>query len=458
MSARGTIRMVRRGDGTVRWSLYFRRAGETPYEKRFPEFRSVDDRAKVEAAAAPYRIALAAKRRPTEPAEGETFADWFDRYLGWRALQPTGGESVTDSRGRLKKWILPRIGTTPIARVTKVQLEDLVAWLDEQVADEALSAKTAANAWGEVTVGLGVATSAKRATGLRALAINPALGIEGPTKGTTKTNPFLRPDELARLFSHADVPLERRHVYAVATYTACRQGELRALRVRDVDLEAMQISVSKQRKGGVEKARTKTGRARVVTIEPHLVPLLAALTEGRPGDAFLLSVRAHNRCASNLRADLTTAGCTREALHVPRSDPMRAHLVFHSLRGTCGTHMAVRRDPPQDIQWRLGHTTALMTEHYISEARYAAGASFGVPLGPLPTCLIHPEPDEIRVVIGSVIVTTSEAETPTKGWRRRESNPGPKISRLPASTCVSGHLSRPRLRGPARSLWDYPPV
>lgn|GEM_PF-4443847 len=55
------------------------------------------------------------------------------------------------------------------------------------------------------------------------------------------------------------IPLERRHVYAVATYTAMRQGELRALRVNDIDFDAMQITVARQVKNGKEKDRTKTG-------------------------------------------------------------------------------------------------------------------------------------------------------------------------------------------------------
>src|SRR5438067_2048781 len=46
--------------------------------------------------------------------------------------------------------------------------------------------------------------------------------------------------------------------------------------------------------------------------------------------------------------------------------------------------MALRRDPPQDVQWRAGHTTSAMTEKYIAEARYQAGANFGEPLPPLP--------------------------------------------------------------------------
>ena len=52
---------------------------------------------------------------------------------------------------------------------------------------------------------------------------------------------------------------------------------------------------------------------------------------------------------------------------------------------------------------------------------------------------------------GGPVRSGAESIRVVEWWRRRESNPGPKTSRLPASTCVSGHLHRPRLRGSARS-------
>jgi integrase len=117
-----------------------------------------------------------------------------------------------------------------------------------------------------------------------------------------------------------------------------------------------------------------------------LVPLLRVLVEGKGRDAMLLHVWKRTDCARFLRADLERAGCSREALH--KSTETHAHLTFHNLRDTCLTDMAVRRDPPQDIQWRAGHTTAAMTEKYIENARYEAGANFGEPLPPLPACLL----------------------------------------------------------------------
>jgi integrase len=123
-----------------------------------------------------------------------------------------------------------------------------------------------------------------------------------------------------------------------------------------------------------------------VNIEPNLLPLLRVLVDQKKPMDHLLVVRAHNRCATKLRADLLKAGVTRTALHVETEQT--AHLTFHNLKDTCGTHMAVRRDPPQDIQWRLAHKDAKTTEIYIGEARYAAGANFGEPLAPLPPDLL----------------------------------------------------------------------
>lgn len=324
-------------------------------------------------------------------SRGISVADWFDAYFKWREARPTGGESVSDARGRFKNWIAPTLGPLPMLDVTRDHVEAFVTKLDAAVAEKRIAAKTALNIFSDLRAGFTVATAGKDKS-LRVLQSNPARDVAPPDQTPDRAKTFLRPDEVLRLLSCERIPLDRRHAYAVAIYTALRQGELRALRVRDVDLDAMQITVAKTIKNGVEKQRTKTGRLRVVQIEPNLVPLLRVLMSGKEENERLLQVRAHNRCAIFLRADLVLAGCTREALHT--DDEMRQHLTFHNLRDTCLTHMAVRRDAPQDVQWRAGHTTAAMTEKYIAEARYQAGANFGTPLGPLPSCLLVPSRDE----------------------------------------------------------------
>ena len=46
---------------------------------------------------------------------------------------------------------------------------------------------------------------------------------------------------------------------------------------------------------------------------------------------------------------------------------MRARMKFHNLRDRCLTPMAVRRDPPEDVQWRGLYSSECGRQH---AARY----------------------------------------------------------------------------------------
>lgn len=393
MSARGQLKSLPNRDGTVRWVLYFREKGQPDAQVRCSAYNKPEDRPAVEKWADEIRRIRAEQKLVKE--EPLTVSKWFPEYYDWR-----GGETVDDARGRFRKWIEPRIGTVLMSKVTRDMLEQRVsAYLDEQVDAGTIGWKTALNIWGEVTAGFAFATRGRTKDGrknlsLRCLETNPAESAAGPSKGTTKIKPFLRPDELRKLLSCTRVKLHRRQVYAVAVFTGMRQAELRGLRVRDVDFDAMQISVVRQIKGKIEKQRTKNGRGRVVAIEPNLVPLLRALCEGKTADQRILRMQVgSNHPAEQLRADLLKAGCTREALHVGPDDPMRAPMRFHNLKDTCGVHMVMRGDEPAHIQWRLAHGDLRTTEIYIREAKYQAGPNFGEPLAPIPSELIEGSKD-----------------------------------------------------------------
>jgi hypothetical protein len=137
-------------------------------------------------------------------ATKETVSEWYERYYDWRELRPRGSESTDDSRGRFKKWIEPKLGTTPITKVTRDDLERIAEYLDDQVADEVIAAKTATNIWGEITVGFAFAKKGGnkfgKNTALRVLSMDPAEDAVGPDAGTDKQKPFLRvPTTLRRL-------------------------------------------------------------------------------------------------------------------------------------------------------------------------------------------------------------------------------------------------------------------
>lgn len=344
-----------------------------------------DDRAG--AAALAVRLAHHARKVGAVRVDStETVSEWFVRYFEWRETRPRA-ESIADRRARVAKWVIPHIGACPMATVTSDEIRAVVRSLDDAVKGNAISWKTALNVWGEVTKAFADACELN-VDALRVRQDNPVERVRGPERGDVRSKPFLRPGELVALLGCAAVPLRRRQLYAVAAYTGLRVGELRGLRVGDVSLGAGQVSVVRQASAThVVKARTKTGRARAVPIEASLAPLLAVLVTDRPAGAPLLDIKNEPH-AQLVRGDLQKAGCTREALFA--DDAMRAPFVFHNFRDTCLTHMAVRRDPPQDIQWRAGHTTPAMTERYIAEARHQAGPGFGHPFPALPEALTAP--------------------------------------------------------------------
>ena len=407
--------MARPLTGSPRWNARKRiwEARVTPVEggaRHVVPMPGIGEDEKGRAADMARKLAERARQTSAVPVTSkETVNEWFARYFTWREDRPQA-ETIADRRTRITKWVSPIIGTIPMVDVTDEDLRAVVAHLDEAVSREDISWKTAANIWGEVTKGFSDACELNEKA-LRVRRDDPSERVRGPQKGDLRRKPFLRPDELTALYACREIPVYRRRLYAVAACTALRIGELRGLHVEDVDLGAGQLHVVRQASRlKREKGRTKTGRARTIPIEPVLRPLLTELVRGRGRAATLLEIRNEDH-ARLVREDLVKAGCTRAALTA--DDDMRAPFVFHGFRDTCLTHMAVRRDAPQDVQWRAGHTTPIMTERYIAQAQFEAGKGFGEPFPPIP----------LELVFESVYRTDSTQETTRILCEGRELNP-----------------------------------
>jgi len=167
---------------------------------------------------------------------------------------------------------------------------------------------------------------------------------------------------------------------------------LEALTAADVDAAHGTIMISKQAdrttKGRKGTKATKTKSVRTVDIEPNVRALVEWLTKRPQGKAGrLLRMPPPEDRAELLRKDLRTVGVTREALHIER-DPRQRAIVFHDLRDTGLTHMAVRGDTPIAIQWAGGHTDFKTTQGYIARGQVEA-RRIGAPLPPLPPGLFE---------------------------------------------------------------------
>jgi len=247
-------------------------------------------------------------------------------------------------------------------------LEDLVAELDAKVVEGRLAWKTACNVWGVTQKLFKDACRAKRRE-LRVLGRDVCAGVLGPDRGDRPSLQYLHPDEFSALVGCADVPLRWARLYCLAVYTYLRVGELEALEWGDVDLVhgILHVHQAVERRSRATNG-TKTGRARRVTIEPALMPLLERLfkeskARRAKGDQRVVQLPPRSDLAKTLRMHLDRAGVRRRELH--EMSATSKQIRFHDLRATGITWLAVRGDDPLKIRARAGHATFSTTEKYI---------------------------------------------------------------------------------------------
>lgn len=204
---------------------------------------------------------------------------------------------------------------------------------------------------------------------LRPEGSNPVTRYVRPERDADMLFCFLYPTEVLALLRGTNakgdivVPLARRVLYALGTYTGQRKASLLAMRWKHVDFTH----------GTLASFKTKTGRAQYFVGDPGLMAVLEAWHArcGKPpgdspivigpkrpkkGDARDIRDVEHEvrRLATALRADLKAVGVTRELLFEEEA-PNVELLRFHDLRSTFCTW--ARREGKSDV-WiseRTGH-------------------------------------------------------------------------------------------------------
>ncbi len=406
--------------------------------------------------------------------EGETVAQYAERWLAWRAESGLG--CVADDRARLLGHVLPVIGPRGIVDVTRDDLKRLVSTLDARArrgfreSDDgrrkSFGWKSAVHAWTVVRAMFRDACAAKRVD-LCVRDDNPAAGVAGPDTGARKAKTYLWPSEFAALVASPSVPVRWRRLIALAVCTYARAGELAALEWGDVDLDHGTIHVHRARgsKGERSLKPTKTDVARRIPIEPSLMPLLRAMHaeakgRGAAPRGSLVSMPASGQLSVKLKVYLRRVGIERADLFT--SDETRKAITFHDLRATGITWCAVRGDDALKIKQRAGHASFSTTEGYIREAENMR-AGFGAVFPALPADLlrhgpVRPTPNRRPEVSASVSAfgvagSTKHRKTSLIGSGRRDLNPrrrAPKARALP--DCATPRRSRRSSTGPVERL------
>ena len=271
-------------------------------------------------------------------------------------------------KGHINNLLIPAFAKLAVGDVDSERVQ---AFLNRLV-EKKVSAKTVKNVWTTLRVMWNSAVAWKYVTG--------ELRVELP-RGRKHRQRCYTVEEVKRILAHSEGA--DRVFYWLAVEAGLRAGELIALRVSDVDVEALSLEVSKAiwRKSE-DDPKTDAGR-RIICISSRLGDQLKAYLDGRaegflfqtstgkPWDASNVLERKLNALLSRLgipKVDIRLlakiVGKDRTIEQATRSEKRAASVGLHSFRHANATAMDSLCIPQQVRKQRLGHSGNSVTEIY----------------------------------------------------------------------------------------------
>ena len=329
-------------------------------------------RAEAEAALGKLREQVAIERAAEREAEAKRALE--DRR---RTLAQVGEALIAAKRAAGRKpstieaysyWlrihIIDYFGPAPVYEITREDVRGFSAALERK----GLAPKSRANALGTLHSLIEFAIDEGWST-----RENPVKRVEKPALATTDPDiHFLETEEVeALLRAVPDDPLGRveRVMYLTAAMTGMRQGELFALRWRDVDWSARRIRVRRNYVRGEFGTPKSKRSARSVPLATRVATELELLFRDSPRKRDDDLVFAHPETGRPIdRSKLLK----RFKAALRRAD-VRA-VRFHDLRHTFGTRMAAQGVPIRVLQEMMGRRdfkTTLIYADYVPSEREA---------------------------------------------------------------------------------------
>ena len=321
------------------------------------------------------REAIALAGAQPLPEERLTFADAAARYIDHvEQVLERKPSTVEDYRSILRRHFEPFFSNRALEGVTVEVISDYAV----AKGAEGLSPKTVAN---HLRLLHALFAHAVRRGWTHS---NPAAGVDRPrTSGVNSDIRFLTQDEIDALISAtADDRSEHtdKALYLTAALTGLRQGELIALRWRDVDWPAGLIRVRRSFTRGRFGSPKSQRSNRAVPMAHCVAEQLARQHQSSayPGDDDLVFGHPHTGAPYD-------ASLMRKRFYRALSRAQVRRVRFHDLRHTFGTRMAAAGAPLRAIQEWMGHsnyqTTLIYADYAPDPSRGTAWAerAFGPP-------------------------------------------------------------------------------
>jgi len=275
---------------------------------------------------------------PKEKPIEYTLGDIWKKYDEWLK---TGKREPDDDRSYYKKHIKPVFENRLISKVSPFDLEKLKIKLKSQ--------------------GYAPATIKHILVIIRQL-INKAIAWgmwkgENPIKKVklpslnNRRERFLSKDEAKNLLEAINKYSQQTHDIAlVSLHTGMRAGEIFDLKWGHLDLE----------NGLIHIADPKSGRARKAFMTETLTKLFQALDSGKP-EEYVFPSRINTRID---RVSNSFMLAVNELKLNEGITDRRQKVIFHTLRHTFASWLAIQGTPILTIKELLGHQTLAMTERY----------------------------------------------------------------------------------------------
>src|SRR5581483_3855150 len=243
----------------------------------------------------------------------------------------------------LGKHILPRFGEMDVDKITRQEIQAWIAYLNRQFAPKTvdhlhdiLSAvlRTAMN-WGYISE-------------------NPALGVEMPALKTVRPKFALTQEQVDQLLSR--LPLLARTMVGLDILTGIRRGELFALRWKNVDWDARNLTINEAVYEGVFSSPKTNAGNRVIPLCDFAIDLLSewrAATKSTSMEDLVFSTRFGKPLSPN--------NVLRRSVFPVCADLGLPNVTWLTFRRTYSSWAHDKGIPDKVIAKLMGHTNVNIT-------------------------------------------------------------------------------------------------
>jgi len=281
------------------------------------------------------------------------------RYLTYAERRGRKASTRKNVESEVRVHLAPFFGTRALDAIRPADVADLVTALERK----GLAPKSIRNVIGTLSAPFNFARSPQRGWAKS----NPCEGLELPMVPVSVEIRFLTLDESDVLIENVRSGIFEaidRAMYRTAAMTGLRQGELMALRWRDVDWQAQRIRVRQNwvlGEFGTPKSRRST---RSVPMADEVAGELDRLFKGSrwQADDDLVFAAPHTGEPPYKPGILKRFRKALRAAHLDESHR------FHDLRHTFGTRMAAAGVPMRTVQDWMGHRDLSTTQRYADYA------------------------------------------------------------------------------------------